>query len=84
MQDDHSASGWFVLYAQGLQRQYLLYEGAVTDKEVSEMYAEMDGDDVVRMLVDRAISELRMARPMNWQTKVEAAIVTLKQIYGES
>jgi hypothetical protein len=49
--------------------------------DLAEKWEEMDGDEVVRMLVDRAISELRMARPANWQTKVEAAIVTLKQIH---
>lgn len=53
-----------------------------TKRELDEMWAEMDGDDVCRILVQEAIDTLRAARPYNWQEKVEDALKSLIQIYG--
>ena len=53
-----------------------------TQSEIDEMWAEMDGDDVCRILVQEAIDTLRQARPANWQQKVEETLKTLIQIYG--
>ena len=52
-----------------------------TKSELAEMWEEMDGDDVCRILVQEAIDTLRQARPANWQQKVEDTLKTLIQIY---
>ena len=52
-----------------------------TQSEIDEMWEEMDGDDVCRILIQEAIDTLRQARPVNWQQKVEDTLKTLIQIY---
>ena len=53
-----------------------------TQSEIDEMWEEMDGDDVCRILIQEAIDTLRQARLVNWQQKVEDTLKTLIQIYG--
>ena len=53
-----------------------------TQSEIDEMWEEMDGDDVCRILIQEAIDTLRQARLVNWQQKVEETLKTLIQIYG--
>ncbi len=52
-----------------------------TQSEIDEMWENMDGDDVCRILIQEAIDTLRQARPVNWQQKVEDTLKTLIQIY---
>lgn len=54
----------------------------LTDREMDEAWDEMDGDDVVRILVQDIIDILKEARTHNWQIKVEEALKTSIQIYG--
>lgn len=52
------------------------------NRDLDEMWENMDGDDVCRILVQDAIDTLRQARPVNWQKKVEDTLKTLIKIYG--
>jgi hypothetical protein len=52
------------------------------NRDLDEMWENMDGDDVCRILIQEAIDTLRAARPYNWQEKVEDTLKTLIKIYG--
>ena len=50
-------------------------------RDLDEMWENMDGDDVCRILIQEAIDTLRAARPVNWQQKVEDTLKVLIEIY---
>ena len=51
------------------------------NRDLDEMWENMDGDDVCRILVQEAIDTLRAARPYNWQEKIDESLGHLFSIY---